>query len=290
MAEVWPGKMIAMVSDLKSEKRKEHTKMIKAFNYDNVYMNAKYEKKKSKDSLVNIISTKGTYHTAHPKESVVDLFQTGIIQAIREYGVNIQVALTDVYEMIGDQSSSFHDNFCGGVNGIISYGEKEVLNRFAEAVEKAGDSLDDKLRSGLRSFCIADSHSKYNAYDGQSFNMKVRTQFVVELCRPKYWQIVIKPLLPAINDYVTEVYPKWALMPEIEKSFVHRMFADVLREIAGEIVEKDLYKLPRLEQAEYLRLYVTVFKKQILGIAWAMFDDKDKNRTSFGGHVGSMMT
>ena len=237
-----------------------------AFNYDYLYMSGKYEKKKSKDLLINIKSTEDTYRTAHPKESVVDLFQAGIVQAIQEYGVNVQV---------------------GGVNGIISYGEKEVLNRFTEAVEKADESLDDKLRNGFRSFCIADSHSKYNAYDGQSFNMKTRTLFCVELCRPKYWQIVIESLLPAIDGYIAEVYPKWVLMPETEKSFAHWMFADMLREIAGEIAEKDLYDMPRLEQTEHLRLYAAVFKKQILGIAWAMFDDKDKNRSSFGGHIGS---
>ena len=181
--------MIVMVSDLESENGKKMRKCA-GLSTTIIYMSGKYEKKKSKDLLINIKSTEDTYHTAHPKESVVDLFQAGIMQAIQEYGVNVQVALADIYEMIGDQSSSFHDNFCGGVNGIISYGEKEVLNRFAEAVEKAGDSLDDKLRSGLRSFCIADSHSKYNAYDGQSFNMKTRTLFCVEICRPKYWQIV----------------------------------------------------------------------------------------------------
>lgn len=252
-------------------------------------MSGKYEKRKSNNSLINIISTEEAYRTARPKESVVDLFQAGFMAAIREYGINIQLAPAEIYEMIGNQSSSFHDNFCGGVNGIISYGEKEILNRFTEAIEKAEDDFDDKIRSGLKSLCIADSHSKYNAHDGQSFSMGVRTKFCVEVCRPKYWQIVITPLIPAIDDYISRIYPKWVFMPDFERDFTHRLLADAFREIAGEIAKKELYNMPRLEQMENLRLYASVFKKQILGIAWAMFDEKDKNRTSFGGHIGSVM-
>lgn len=250
-------------------------------------MSGKYRREKSNDSLINIISTEETYHTAHPKEAMADLFQTGFMEAIREYGVNVQIVPADIYEMIGDQSSSLHDNFCGGVNGIISYGEKEVLNRFTEAIENAGDSFDDKLRSGLRSFCSSNTHSKYNAYDGQSFNMKIRTRFCVEICRPRYWQRVIAPLLPAIDDYITEYYPKWAFMPEAERMFIHKLFADVLREIAEEIIGKDIYSMQLFEQREWLKLYTTVFKKQILAIAWGMFDENDKNKTAFGGYIES---
>ena len=250
--------------------------------YD-INMSGKYRKLKSNDLLINIVSTEKTYHTEHPKTSVVDVFQAGFMDAVQKYGVNVQVTPADIYESIGDQSSIFHDNFCGGVNGIISYGEKEVRNRFVEAIEKAGDSFDNKLKKGLEAFFVSDPHSKYNTYDGQSFNMKTRTRFCVEICRPKYWQIIITPLVHAIDDYIAEYYPKWVSMPADERKFAYILFADVLRGIAGEITEMNSCDI--FEQSKTVKLYVKIFKKQILAIAWAMFDETDKSKTAFGGKL-----
>lgn len=246
-------------------------------------MSGKYNKQKSNDSLINIISSEDTYHTEHPKPSVVDLFQTGFLEAVRKYGVNVQLVPADIYEIIGDQSSSFHDNFCGGINGIISYGEKEILNRFTEAIGKAGDNFDDKLKKGFETFISSDPHSKHNAYDGQRFDMKIRTRFCVEICRPKYWQILIEPLLPDIDGYISEHYPKWGLMPENEKIFVHKLSADALREIAEKITGKNIPNI--FERSRYIKQYANVFKKQILAMAWCMFDQEDRNKTMFGGYM-----
>ena len=271
--------LTVMKSDSESEAKNIMQKRNNFFIYDRI-MSGKYKKQKSNNSLINIISIEDTYHTEHPKPSVVDLFQTGFMEAVQKYGINVQLVPADIYEMIGDQSSSFHDNFCGGVNGILSYGEKEVLNRFTEAVENAGDNFDSKLKKGLESFSISDPHSEYNAYDGQNFNMKTRTRFCVEICRPRYWQIVITALLPAIDDFITEYYPKWSSMPADEKKFAHTLFADVLREIAEKITVKSNRDI--FEQSQYTKLFVRIFKKQILAIAWGMFDANDKNKTAFG--------
>ena len=250
------------------------------FYYENMGKN--YNIEKTSNQLITIRRTGHGYRTRQPKEAIMDAAQRTYLTLKEEYGTNIILTPTVFVNAIGCAESTFNDNFCGGINGFLAQSERVVIDRFTETVKSAEENLIAKLASGLRALYRVPPRSRFNIYRKTEFDMNLRTQFCCKAFSHEYWALMLEPLLPAINDYLAENELYWNEVPEAAKAMAYHLFAATFRWVVDMMTEEDLSRYPFIEQSNYLKDYINLFRKMLVLQARALFEDRYHYGTELG--------
>ena len=112
--------------------------------------------------------------------------------------------------------------------------------------------------------------------------MNLRTQFCCKAFSHEYWALMLEPLLPAINSYLTENEAYWDDVPETAKVMAYNLFAATFRWVVDMMTEEDLSRYPIMEQSNNLKDYINLFRKMIVLQARALFEDRYLYGTELG--------
>lgn len=237
-------------------------------------MGKHYTFQKTEDSLLVIQEQEVKYRSRKPKEALLDQAQRAYLELKAEYGTNYTVTSKTLQERMGCAESTFNDNFCAGVNGFLAISERIVVERFAEALDGAGNELTDALTIGLRALYKVSPRSKYNLYQNTEFDMNLRTRFAAEVFGMDYWGRVIKPLHPAIELYLAENTEKWDGVSEAVKEHIFKLFAASFRWAVQLLVQENLNSQGIMEQTNRLKDYIALLKKLLLNQAKTLLEDR----------------
>ena len=241
-------------------------------------MGRRYVVGKSYDNLISLGEDGAVYRSARPKESLIDSAQTAYLLLLEKYGENYIISPKMLWEEMECSHSTFCDNF-KGINDFISISERTVIDRFSEAVDEAEEGLDKKLKNGFKALYTVDPHSRYNAFETININMELRTEFCVIVFGSEYWRILLKPLIPAIDDYLIECDPYWNELTEAEREFAYSLFADAFRRTVGLMIEQHISRRSIFEQSERMRIFVSMYKKQLQNIYWSLFENRQEKKS-----------
>lgn len=219
----------------------------------------KYNVSKTTNYLIDIKATDGAQHTKNPNEKLIDRVEQAYFSLKKDYGINYAISTQELQQRTGCAPSTFNSNICGGVNGLLSLVERTVLLRFVEAVDKAEPDLNSKLHAGLMALIKVDPGSSYNAYKNTSFCMIRRTEFAVKIFPSSFWQMMLAPLVPAIDQYLYENNLRWRNLSETVKEQVYKLSADNLRYVVEQIVKEDFDSYGFLQTTRALDNYKALF-------------------------------
>ncbi len=210
-------------------------------------------------------------HSYEHDANSLNRLQQAYLELRDEWGINYPIEAKEVCHRAGYAVSTYSRNFCGGIRGLLALSEQVVINRFTEAVE--GRGFQKGLYNGLLSLLRPIKFSDYNTNRQSGVDMAIRTEFCYRVFGLDYWKLVLKPLLPAIDEYMSDVEPRWNNAPDNAKEHADDLFTEEFHWIVGLLIDEYKKQPDTGELDVSLDDYVGLFEQYIRVTVRLMFSE-----------------
>lgn len=197
--------------------------------------------------------------------------QQAYLELRDEWGINYPLEAKEICRRAGYAISTYSRNFCGGIRGFLALSEQVVVNRFTEAVENR--DFKKGTYNGFLSFLRPIKFSDYNTNRQSGVDMAIRTEFCYRVFGIDYWKLVIKPLLPIIDDYLSGIEPCWNRATDEAKLHAHDLFTVEFYWIVGLLIDEYKKQTDVVELDVPLDDYVSLFEQYIRVTVRLMFSE-----------------
>ena len=227
--------------------------------------------KPTTNGLINMEVKRTRDHSYEHDANSLNKLQQAYLELRDEWGINYPLEAKEVCRRAGYAVSTYSRNFCGGIRGFLALSEQVVINRFTEAVE--GRDFQKGLYNGFLSLLRPIKFSDYNTNRQIGVDMAIRTEFCYRVFGLEYWKLVINPLLPAIDGYLSGVETRWNNVSDKAKGHAYDLFTAEFHWIVGLLIDEYKKQLDTAELDAPLDDYVSLFEQYIRVTVRLMFSE-----------------
>ena len=235
--------------------------------------------KPTTNGLINIEIEKTRNHAYEHKALILNKLQRGYLDFRKEWGINYPITGQDLYSRSDCPKSSFTVNFGGGMKSFFASCEQVVIERFTEAVK--GRDFEKGLKNGFQSLLTPINFSDYNTNRQNGVDMALRTEFCYKVFSLDYWKLVLKPLLPALDTYLSKAEPRWNNVVDEAKENAYDLFTAEFHWIVGLLLREQKKQQDTLDQFIPLDEYVKMYGQFIRTTVLILFSEINLRDTLF---------
>lgn len=227
-------------------------------------MTAGYNLEESKDKLIKINVHNPEAHLPSPTDDCLELVILAFLKARSKYGYDSTITPKMILEDPYVTASSFHENFPGSVDGLKSYVQRVLLEKVEQAVMKEGRDLPKKIELIYKTLFTGDNSWYIGKAQYRIRNMNLLTRFAAYELQIETWEIIMKPLRPAIEEYLQIHAPGWSHATTIGKEEEYIVFAGHFCRVVRLLAEVNNNQCDETARKQCFEDCVDMFLKRML--------------------------